>query len=231
MSDQQKEWDGPDVPGQKGSKTFWLYAVLLGICGFATMLGFCALMNPTSTANGMQKELAAIHSFDIGASAEAQHAINKRADFWGKIASYVVPSVAEEETPGIWSVVDDWSISATGLTLQAWWNKRMKVNVANFFPVVFLRLEMVIMTFLLFMSTWPIAYYLGQRYARLSKREGKAVGDNRFQWVLKAVRISIFGVWVLPFCPMMPPVAYWLVPAYLLCWCGLAWLRRNSIEL
>ena len=230
MSEQQKQWDGPDIPAQKTTHTFWLYFILVVICGSALMLGFCGYIDTSRTQEGMKREITAIHMFDYGASEDAGISMNKRAEFWGKLTSYIVPAVSEEKVTGMFSVVDEESVAATGMTAQAWWNRRMKVNLGNFLPVLFVRLEMIVFTFILFMCTWPIAYYLGQRYARLSKREGKAVGDNRFQWTFSLTKILFFGVWVLPFCPLVPPVAYWLVPAYLVCWTCLAWLRRNSIE-
>jgi hypothetical protein len=219
-----------DIPARKPIQRIVVWMAWQLVAGIAAMLVSCAIIDSELIARQVENERSAIINMAGGEEGANAKGIRERGRFWGKVTSFFVPSVSEDQIIGVPQVWDEQLKSNSGMDLTTWWNQRMKRNLSGFLPLLFIRLEIVLVTFLVFLATAKSAYFIGERYARLAMRQGRRKGDHRFAWTFGYTKGIIFFIWVLPFIPATWPVVYWLTFAYALTWLGILWVRANTIE-
>jgi len=145
-------------------------------------------------------------------------------------AAKFFPLVVEAEQTGMGLAFQKWCIRWLGDSVESHWNNRVRQNFINIIPMMWVRLELLLISTLVFFPTLVYAYAYGERRARIRMREGYRKGDHRVTVALWIFRLVLFVSWIGIFIPLMPPLVYWLVPSLAITWFGVHWVRANLIE-
>lgn len=159
-----------------------------------------------------------------------QEPVIRRARWMQRVVSTYFPEVADEPKRGIGLKFENWCHKYLGDSLESHWNNRIKANFSNILPMMWVRLELLFASTLVFIPSLYCAYFLGERRARIRMREGYRKSDHRFAVAFLAFRFGLFVSWIGVFIPFMPPLVYWLIPSIVGTWWGVVWARTNLIE-
>lgn len=223
-----------EIQPAPGQRLLWAWQkrfALVFVWGVALLLGSSALLPTRYTAGALDRELAGVTRMSLAFSHEEDSAIAKRGHWYADKVSWLMPKIREQGGDSVVDHMSDRMGTVSGVHPTHWWNDIMRVNVVQFAPALMMRLEVLIATSLAFIPLGMVAFYLGERRARNAKREGRRPGDHRLDWAISTSQVLIFLLWSLAFLPLMPPVAYWCMPAYALTWVTIWWARGASIEI
>lgn len=225
-----EELERREVPGHRMVSAWIARVLLILLVGSAILFAVAAVRDPASSQRLMDAEKGALAVMAGGEQSAGYHAMEGRARKWADLVKTGIPEVPQEKGTKANGVIDRFFIDTVGDTPQNWWNYRVVGNLRIFLPVLFVRLEIVLVVFAAFLPFLICAFFIGEGWAREKKRAGVRPGEHWFKGVGLLVKLGLFVMWVLPFVPLPIPVAYWLLFSLAATWGCMVFLRSHSIE-